>query len=202
MPKRDPGHMAAVRQQILSAARAVFERKGLYDASMSDVSKEAGLSVGSLYVHFRSKEAILVALIETAELSGAPFAACGSAAALLELVETILHRQEAPDTAGQAARTALEVAAIARRSPEVQAVVIRNYEQLRSAVLDAVARVNADAAGLDAADALAVGESLLSLLIAAQSQMLIGVPTTIDTKIAAARMLISRLHATPVRKKR
>lgn len=191
--------MAAVRQQIISAARAVFERKGLYEASVSDVSKEAGLSVGSLYVHFRSKEAILVALIETAEVNGAPFVACRTAAALQDLVETILRRQEAPDTAGQAARTALEVAAIARRSPEVQAVVIRNYEQLRGALLDAVARINADAARLDAAEELAIGESLLSLLIAAQSQMLIGVPATTDAKIAAARMLISRLHGGPAR---
>lgn len=194
--------MAAVRQQILAAARAVFERKGLYEASVSDVSKEAGLSVGTLYVHFRSKEAILVALIETAEVNGELFAACHSAAGLLELVETILRRQEAPDTAAQAARTALEVAAIARRSPEVQAVVVRNYEQLRGALFAAVATINAGAARLGAAEVLAIGESVLSLLIAAQLQMLIGVPASTDAKIEAARMLISRLHGTPARKKR
>ncbi|RFP17871.1 TetR/AcrR family transcriptional regulator [Duganella sp. BJB488] len=202
MPKRDPGHMAAVRQQILAAARAVFERKGLYEASVSDVSKEAGLSVGTLYVHFRSKEAILVALIETAEVKGEVFAECDSAGALLKLVETILRRQEAPDMAAQAARTALEVAAIARRSAEVQAVVVRNYEQMRGALLAAVSRINTQDAGLGPAEVLAIGESLLSLLIAAQSQMLIGVPASTEAKIGAARMLISRLHGAPVRKKR
>ncbi|WP_183442738.1 TetR/AcrR family transcriptional regulator [Pseudoduganella violacea] len=201
MPKRDPSHMAAVRQQILTAARAVFERKGLYEASVSDVSKEAGLSVGSLYVHFRSKEAILVALIETADFNGVPLAGCNNTADLLALVETILRQQEVPDTAGQAARTALEVAAIARRSPEVQAVVIQNYEKLRSALFDAVLRVGERAAKRNKDEVLAIGESLLSLLIAAQAQMLIGVPLVMEAKIAAARMLVTRLHAGPAGRK-
>ena len=197
MPKRDPSHMAAVRQQILTAARAVFERKGLYEASVSDVSKEAGLSVGSLYVHFRSKEAILVALIETADVNSVPLAACNNSADLLAFVIALLQQQEVPDTAGQAARTSLEVAAIARRSPDVQAVVIKNFEQLRASLYDAVVRVS-DQAALAKLDLVhAVAESLLSLLISAQSQMLIGVPVSTPAKIAAARMLITHLHAAP-----
>jgi len=200
MPKRDPSHMAAVRQQILTAARAVFERKGLYEASVSDVSKEAGLSVGSLYVHFRSKEAILVALIESADVLSAPLAACNSTADLLAFVIAILRQQEIPDTAGQAARTSLEVAAIARRSPEVQAVVIRNFEQLRAALYDAVLRLG-NQAGLRQRDEVnAIAESLLSILISAQAQMLIGVPLVIEAKITAAQMLITRLHAGPADK--
>lgn len=194
--------MAAVRQQILDAARSVFEQKGLYEASMSDVSKAAGLSVGSLYVHFRSKEAILVALIETADVNGAPFAACASAGELLGLVEQILLRQQGADSASQAASTALEVAAIARRSPEVQAMVVRNYEQLRTNVMDAVVRVGSAAGQVGKAEMLVIGEGLLSLLIAAQSQTLIGVPTAVDAKVKAARMLVTMLHGAPVRAKR
>ncbi len=197
MPKRDPSHMAAVRQQILTAARAVFERKGLYEASVSDVSKEAGLSVGTLYVHFRSKEAILVALIETADVNSVPLAACNSSADLLAFVIALLQQQEVPDTAGQAARTSLEVAAIARRSPDVQAVVTKNFEQLRASLYDAVLRVSSQAALAKLDEVHAVAESLLSLLISAQAQMLIGVPVSTSAKIAAARMLITRLHAAP-----
>ncbi|BBB64986.1 hypothetical protein UNDYM_0733 [Undibacterium sp. YM2] len=200
MPKRDPSHMAAVRQQILTAARAVFERKGLYEASVSDVSKEAGLSVGSLYVHFRSKEAILVALIESADVLSAPLAACNSTADLLAFVIAILRQQEIPDTAGQAARTSLEVAAIARRSPEVQAVVIRNFEQLRAALYEVVLRLGNQAGLCQRDEVNAIAESLLSILISAQAQMLIGVPLVIEAKIAAAQMLITRLHAEPAGK--
>lgn len=202
MPKRDEAHMAAVRQQILAAARVVFERKGVAEASMSDVSTQAGLSVGSIYVHFRSKEDVLLQLIETAEVNAAPFEACSSAGELLGLVESSLKLQERPDATNQVARTALEIAAITRRNPDVQAVVSKNFKNLRRALLETVVRIGKEANHLDESDMLAVGESILSLLVSAQAQMLIGVPTNTEAKMKAARLLIKLLHGAPVRVKR
>ncbi len=202
MPKRDENHMAAVRQQILDAARAVFEHKGVADASMNDVSTQAGLSVGSIYVHFRSKEDVLLQLIETANVNATPFDECQSAADMLALVERLLKLQERPDAANQAARTALEVAAITRRNPEVQAVVSKNFKNLRRAVLDAVARIASEAGHLEKPEVLAIGESLLSLLISAQAQMLIGVPTNTEAKMKSARLMIRMLHGAPLKPKR
>ncbi|WP_198083552.1 TetR/AcrR family transcriptional regulator [Variovorax sp. E3] len=194
--------MAAVRQQILDAARAVFEHKGVADASMNDVSTQAGLSVGSIYVHFRSKEDVLLQLIETANVNATPFDECQSAADMLALVERLLKLQERPDAANQAARTALEVAAITRRNPEVQAVVSKNFKNLRRAVLDAVARIASEAGHLEKPEVLAIGESLLSLLISAQAQMLIGVPTNTEAKMKSARLMIRMLHGAPLKPKR
>lgn len=194
--------MAAVRQQILAAARVVFERKGVAEASMSDVSTQAGLSVGSIYVHFRSKEDVLLQLIETAEVNAAPFEACSSAGELLGLVESSLKLQERPDATNQVARTALEIAAITRRNPDVQAVVSKNFKNLRRALLETVVRIGKEANHLDESDMLAVGESILSLLVSAQAQMLIGVPTNTEAKMKAARLLIKLLHGAPVRVKR
>lgn len=202
MPKRDESHMAAVRQQILDAARVVFERKGVADASMSDVSTQAGLSVGSIYVHFRSKEDVLLQLIETARFNATPFEECSSAEDMLALIEKLLKLQEKPRAANQAARTALEVAAMTRRNPEVQAVVSRNFKKLRQALLDAVVRIGRQAKQLDEAEMLAIGESLLALLLSAQAQMLIGVPTSTDAKTKAARLLIRMLHGAPAAVKR
>lgn len=202
MPKRDEAHMAAVRQQILAAARVVFERKGVAEASMSDVSTQAGLSVGSIYVHFRSKEDVLLQLIEAAEVNAAPFEACSSAGELLGLVESSLKLQERPDATNQVARTALEIAAITRRNPDVQAVVSKNFKNLRRALLETVVRIGKEANHLDESDMLAVGESILSLLVSAQAQMLIGVPTNTEAKMKAARLLIKLLHGAPVRVKR
>ncbi|RIX77232.1 TetR/AcrR family transcriptional regulator [Acidovorax cavernicola] len=202
MPKRDEAHMAAVRQQILAAARVVFERKGVAEASMSDVSTQAGLSVGSIYVHFRSKEDVLLQLIEAAEVNAAPFEACSSAGELLGLVESSLKLQERPDATNQVARTALEIAAITRRNPDVQAVVSKNFKNLRRALLETVVRIGKEANHLEESDMLAVGESILSLLVSAQAQMLIGVPTNTEAKMKAARLLIRLLHGAPVRVKR
>lgn len=194
--------MTAMRQQILDAARAVFERKGIAETSMTDVSAQAGVAVGSIYVHFGSKEELLKRLIETAELNAAPFEQCASASEMLGLVESTLKRQAQPSADNQAARTALEVAAFARRNPLVQAIVAKNYETLRRAILDATVRIGTAAGQVNKQEILAIGEALISLLISAQAQMLIGVSVDTSAKIKAARLLMTALHGSPVRAKR
>lgn len=199
MPKRDESHMAAMRQQILEAARTVFEQKGVSAASMSDVAAQAGLSVGTIYVHFKSKDEVLKQLIETAGVNSVPFADCISAPDLLRLVETILRQQDDLGAEAQAARTALEVATIARRNTEVQEIVVRNFDHLRRALMEVTIRVGSANPAIDKAATQAIGEALLSLLVAAQAQMLIGVPTSLDAKIKAARLLVTMLHGAPVK---
>lgn len=50
-------------RQILAGARKVFRAKGFDGASMEVIAKEAGVSKGTLYVYFSSKEALFRALI-------------------------------------------------------------------------------------------------------------------------------------------
>ncbi len=52
------------RAQILDAAQACFSRKGYHGATMDDVVRESGLSKGSLYWHFESKDEVLLALFD------------------------------------------------------------------------------------------------------------------------------------------
>ncbi|WP_428646098.1 TetR/AcrR family transcriptional regulator [Roseibium sp.] len=61
----DPGHKSdnAKRRQILEGARKVFRAKGFDGASMEVIAREAGVSKGTLYVYFNSKEALFEALI-------------------------------------------------------------------------------------------------------------------------------------------
>jgi AcrR family transcriptional regulator len=49
---------------ILSAAQDVFAEKGYYDASIDDIAAQAGIAKGTVYLHFASKEDLLVALLE------------------------------------------------------------------------------------------------------------------------------------------
>lgn len=51
------------KQQILQAAAQVFVSKGLEAARMEEIAQEAGLSVGGVYWYFKSKEAIIHALL-------------------------------------------------------------------------------------------------------------------------------------------
>lgn len=52
------------REQILTAAAAVFARRGLHQARMDDIVREAGLSKGTIYWYFASKDAVIEALMQ------------------------------------------------------------------------------------------------------------------------------------------
>ena len=53
---------AARKNQILDAAMAVFARSGFHEARMDDIVQESGLSKGTLYWYFKSKEEIITAI--------------------------------------------------------------------------------------------------------------------------------------------
>jgi TetR/AcrR family transcriptional regulator, mexJK operon transcriptional repressor len=53
------------RAAILEGARAVFMREGFAQGTMDGVAAEAGVGKQTIYRHFRSKEALVVALVET-----------------------------------------------------------------------------------------------------------------------------------------
>ncbi len=52
------------RGQIIDGARRVFIDKGFEAASMNDITREAGVSKGTIYVYFANKEELFEALIE------------------------------------------------------------------------------------------------------------------------------------------
>ena len=50
------------RQQIIVAAKRVFNKKGFNLTTMEDIAKEAELSPGTLYLYFKSKEELYASL--------------------------------------------------------------------------------------------------------------------------------------------
>src|SRR5216684_9306372 len=50
--------------QILDAAVACFAKRGFHQASMHDISAEAGISVGLIYRYFHNKEAVISAMAD------------------------------------------------------------------------------------------------------------------------------------------
>jgi AcrR family transcriptional regulator len=52
------------RAEILDAAQRCFARDGFHQASMQDICAEAGMSAGTLYRYFPSKEAIITGICE------------------------------------------------------------------------------------------------------------------------------------------
>ncbi|WP_271898201.1 TetR/AcrR family transcriptional regulator [Candidatus Phyllobacterium onerii] len=56
------GQDPAKRQQILEGADRVFSQMGFDAASMNDITREAGVSKGTIYVYFDSKEELFMEL--------------------------------------------------------------------------------------------------------------------------------------------
>lgn len=66
MPKVSPQHKAAVRRRILDAALECLRRNDFEDVTTREVLREAGMSVGTFYNYFPSKEHLYEALAEEA----------------------------------------------------------------------------------------------------------------------------------------
>ena len=78
------------RDLVLETAAGFFVRKGFNGTSIRDIAKSAGMLPGSLYYHFPSKEALLIAVFEEGvcrisdAVDGAQAACQGDAWARLE----------------------------------------------------------------------------------------------------------------------
>ncbi|RME93661.1 MAG: TetR/AcrR family transcriptional regulator [Candidatus Hydrogenedentota bacterium] len=57
------------KKEILKAALKVFARKGYHQANVSDIASEAGVSQGTIYHYFSSKEELLINAFEQEELN-------------------------------------------------------------------------------------------------------------------------------------
>jgi AcrR family transcriptional regulator len=64
MPKIAEEARAARRDQIIAAAAGRFARAGYHATTMADIAEAAGVSKGTPYLYFPSKEALFIALYE------------------------------------------------------------------------------------------------------------------------------------------
>jgi AcrR family transcriptional regulator len=64
MPKITEAQRQTRRQQILDAAVRCFSRDGFHNTTTGDIVRESGVSQGTLYLYFATKEDIVVALAD------------------------------------------------------------------------------------------------------------------------------------------
>ncbi len=117
---------------ILASIRRAFMEKGFDGASMQDLAREAGMSVGNFYRYFPSKAAIVEAIItgDLAELERDFFAIIGSADPMQSLRDTIKRHVEDNLCDGEGQLWA-EITAVALRKPEIAAIVGRMEVDLK-----------------------------------------------------------------------
>ena len=61
MPRVSAAHEQEVRDRIVRAATRVFAEHGFHRATMQDIVRESGLSVGAIYTYFKSKYELILA---------------------------------------------------------------------------------------------------------------------------------------------
>jgi len=59
MPRVTAAHEQEVRDRIVTAALRVFGERGFHGATMQDVVRESGLSVGAIYTYFSGKDELI-----------------------------------------------------------------------------------------------------------------------------------------------
>jgi AcrR family transcriptional regulator len=144
------------QSEILDAIRASFIEKGFDGASMQDLARAAGMSVGNFYRYFPSKDAIIAAIVmRDLACVQAEFAAIIGSDDALAMLRSVIgeHISGVCHADGCNTDSALwaEITAAARRKPEIGAVLANLEGCIRSYLITVFAmitlRTQADAAG-------------------------------------------------------
>jgi len=122
---------AARREQIIAAGLACFARTGYHTTTMADVAVQAGVSKGTPYLYFTSKEALFLALHEEwdcgamqrveAAIAALPDADRASPRQILHAIAAAIaaHVTAEPQTC----RVLMEARALAAHEPAISAAV-------------------------------------------------------------------------------
>lgn len=63
MPKVSEEHATARQEQILEAATLCFTHSGFHATGMAEIIRESGLSAGSVYRYYKSKDDLIAAIV-------------------------------------------------------------------------------------------------------------------------------------------
>lgn len=166
--------------EILESARRAFAEKGFDGASMQDIARQAGMSVGNFYRYFPSKSAIVEALIafDMAEMEQDFAAILIDPDPMQALRATIARRITDAGCQGDGKIWA-EITAAALRKPEIDDIASR----MEQGVVTHLLTIFSHCAGLSVDEAKArwtAHAHLLVMLVKACAMQSPDKPTTAD----------------------
>ncbi len=129
------------RTQILDAAVVCFAKRGFHQASMHDISAEAGISVGLIYRYFENKEAVISAMADRHKKEiGEMLERARQAPSLLESLEILFTAHCCDDAPQVVSAFVVDLYAEASRNPHVADLVRDVLETAMDGVTDLIAR--------------------------------------------------------------
>lgn len=132
-PRAGERELGQSREQILEAAARVLSTRGYDGASLSEIARAAGLSTGTLYFNFASKEAILFALLEervVPQLQALIDLTAGASEPVAPRVGAGLNALLADE--GDTVKLFHELCAVALREPALQARLAERLSDVRA----------------------------------------------------------------------
>ena len=195
----DPEKHRARRTHIIESAVVLFARKGFAETTTADICQAAGISTGSLFHYFPSKQAVFYGIWELDRTEWDEVMAAADAdpdpwAALMAIVDKLAADAAEPIMAG----LLVEVIAQAHRDPGFAAGLAENDRRQISGVARLIRRLRE--AGL-ADPGLPDEEAARWVLTLTDSFLGRGYPEPerdIDAAVGTAREMIARVLRHPV----
>jgi TetR/AcrR family transcriptional repressor of uid operon len=127
--------------QILEAAIVCFAKRGFHQASMHDISAEAGISVGLIYRYFENKEAVISAMADRHKQEiQAVLERARQAPTLLEALETLFTAHCCENEPQVQSAFVVDLYAEASRNLQVADLVRDVLQTAMDGVTDLIAR--------------------------------------------------------------
>lgn len=129
------------REQILNAAMVCFAKRGFHQASMHDISAEAGISVGLIYRYFESKEAVIATMADRhkKEIQDV-LERARTAPSLLESLEILFTAHCCEKSPKVQSAFVVDLYAEASRNPQVASLVLGVLQTAMEGLTDLIAR--------------------------------------------------------------
>lgn len=129
------------KTQILDAAVVCFAKRGFHQASMHDISGEAGISVGLIYRYFANKEAVIAAMADRHKKEiQEVLQRAREASTLLESLEILFTAHCCENSPKVISAFVVDLYAEASRNPDVANLVQDVLQTSMDGVTDLIAR--------------------------------------------------------------
>lgn len=177
------------KQEILDSALVAFGQKGFYKATLADVASAAGITAAGLLHHFKTKEALLVEMLERRDLLGLQEATGGELprgrGLLQHLVDTMAHNMTTPVSTQMYAVLSVEASTDAHPA---RGWFLDRYRRLRLMIAAAVVDGAADGDFEVPADPAAVAAAVIAVMDGLQVQWMYE-PDCVDMAAVTCRVI-------------
>jgi AcrR family transcriptional regulator len=203
MPRVTDAYRESKRRQILDASIECFAREGFHRTSMAQIIAEAGVSAGTIYLYFDSKEQIVEAIAEERHALESVLAATALAnpdtrQALHDLADGYLNWLSDP-IEQKRRRVTVQVWAEALRSDRV-ASIVRDGVAQRQQIADFIRERQQQGHLVAGLDPDAVSRVMLSLVLGFVLQQAWDAAIDVDGYRSVLNEIIDRLLlAEPIR---